>query len=87
LAVIVPFPEPERVTVHQAWSLDAVHAEFEVTAKAVLPAADVTFWLGGVTTSVGVAPLWVTVTVTGLAMPAPVTVMVAMRELREVFSV
>ena len=45
---MVPFPEPEVVTVHQLWSLEAVHAEFEVTVKEVEPAAEVTFWFEGV---------------------------------------
>lgn len=40
---------------HQVWSLTDVHALFDVTVKEVAPAADVTFWFGGVTPKVGVA--------------------------------
>ena len=50
---MVPFPEPDEVTVHQAWSLDAVHTELDVTAKDVEPAVDGTSWFAGVTASVG----------------------------------
>ena len=55
MAVIVPFPVPEDVTVHQVWSLPAVQDELDVTVKDVIPATGVTFWFGGVTESVGVA--------------------------------
>jgi hypothetical protein len=52
---MVPFPDPEVVTVHHDWSLEAVQAELEVTVNEVEPDADVTPWLGGVTESVGMA--------------------------------
>jgi hypothetical protein len=42
VAVIVPLPVPEEVTGHQVWLLVAVHAQFEVTVKLVVPAEDVT---------------------------------------------
>lgn len=71
-------PLPEGVTVHQVWSLETVQDELDVTSKEVAPAAAGTFWLGGVTISVGVAASWVTVTVTGVRLGA-VTVMVAIR--------
>lgn len=38
-AVIVPFPLPDKVGVHQAASLNTVQGELDVTAKLVLPAA------------------------------------------------
>jgi hypothetical protein len=66
--------------------LVAVHAEFEVTAKLVLPAAAVTFWFGGVTVKVGATPACVTVTITG-GMPDTVTVMFATRDEGKVFCV
>ena len=51
---MVPLPVPEGVTVHQVWLLAAVHDELEVTVKLVDPAGVAgTFWLGGVTDSVG----------------------------------
>jgi len=34
---MVPFPEPDVVTVHQLWSLEAVQAELEVTVNEVDP--------------------------------------------------
>ena len=65
---------PEGVTVHQVWLLATVQDELEVTVKVVCPAGVAgTFWLGGVTVRVGVAPAWVTVTTTGVS---PVTVVV-----------
>ena len=42
VAVIVPLPVPEDVTLHHAWSLDEVHATLEVTSKLVVPEDDVT---------------------------------------------
>ena len=50
---MVPSPVPERVTVHQAALLVADQARFDVTAKLVLPAEVLTFWLAGVTVSSG----------------------------------
>ena len=38
VAVIVPFPLPESVTVHQLWLLDAFQDVLEVTVNAVEPA-------------------------------------------------
>ena len=76
--MIVPLPLPEGVTVHQVWSLKTVQEELDITLKVVAPATAGTFWLGGVTISVGAAASWVTVTVTGVT-PAAVTVMVATR--------
>ena len=61
-----------------------VQEAFEVTVKGVVPAAAVTFWLGGVTESVGVAPAWVTVTTTGVR-PTTVTVTLATREVVRIF--
>ena len=49
----MPLPVPDGVTVHHVWLLVAVHAEFEVTVKGVVPAAAVTFWLDGVTVRLG----------------------------------
>ena len=40
VALIVPFPVPEEVTMHQVWLLAAVHAQSEVTLKFVVPAED-----------------------------------------------
>lgn len=55
--------------------------------KFVVPAGvDGTFWLAGVTDSVGVAPAWVTVTVT-VGAPDAVTVMVATLLVADVFIV
>ena len=77
--MIVPFPVPDGVTEHQVWLLDVVQEELEVTVKLVWPAGDAgTFWLGGVTVSVGAAPAWVTVTTTGVS-PVTVVVMLATR--------
>jgi hypothetical protein len=56
VAVSVPFPDPEGVTVHHAALLAADHAEFDVTLKLVFPAGAVTFWLAGFTVSVGELP-------------------------------
>jgi hypothetical protein len=53
--VIVPFPVPEGVTVHQVWLLETLQLEFDVTVNEVEPAADGTFWFEGVTVSVGAA--------------------------------
>ena len=87
MAVMVPFPDPEVLTVHQVWSLATVQDEFEVTVKAVDPAGVAgTFWLAGVTARVGVAPACVTVTTTGLR-PVTVTVMFATREVVRAFTV
>ena len=84
VAVMVPFPVPEVVTVHQPWLLEAVHAAFEVTLKGVVPAAAATFWFEGVTDRVGAA--WVTVTTTAVR-PGVVTVTFAMRCEAVLFSV
>jgi hypothetical protein len=74
---MVPLPLPLGVGTAHAWSLTTVHAEFEVTANEVDPAGVAgTFWLAGNTVSVGVAPAWVTVTVTG-DIPATVVVILA----------
>jgi hypothetical protein len=62
-----------------------VQDEFEVTAKEVDPADAGTFWLGGVTMSVGVAPSCVTVTITA-GIPLTVTVMLATLPLKSTFS-
>ncbi len=56
VAVSVPFPFPDGVTVHQPASLWAAHELLEVTVKAVFPAAAVTYWLAGATLSVAAAP-------------------------------
>ena len=73
--MIVPFPEPEGVTVHHVWSLVTVHALFEATVKVVVPAGAGTLWLGGVTASVGTTADWVTVVTIGVN---PVTVVVTL---------
>jgi hypothetical protein len=52
VAVRVPLPVPEGVTVHHIVLLTAVQAAEVVTAKGVVPAVDATFWLAGVTVSV-----------------------------------
>ena len=84
---MVPFPVPDAVTVHQVWFDAAVQSALEVTVKFVVPAGVAgTFWLDGVTDSVGVAPACVTVTVTVVA-PDAVTVIVATLGLAEVFMV
>ena len=85
MAVIDPFPLPEAVAVHHAWSLEAVHPELDTTVKLVDPAAWETFWDDGVTLSVGAAPAWVTVTVTS-GTPVAVMVMVATLAVVEMFS-
>ncbi len=46
-AMIVPLPVPDGVTVHQAWSLDEVHAILDATSKLVVPEADGTFLFNG----------------------------------------
>ena len=62
--MIVPLPDPEGVTVHQALSETTVQLVLEVTVKDVDPAGEAgTFWLGGVTLNVAGIPAWVTVTV------------------------
>jgi hypothetical protein len=51
---MVPLPLPDELTVHQAWLLTTVQDEFDVTANEVDPAGVAgTFWLEGVTESVG----------------------------------
>ena len=50
----------------------------DVTVNEVLPAVAGTFWFDGATSSVGVAPAWVTVTTTG-EIPVTVTVTFATR--------
>ena len=74
----MPLPVPEVVTKHQDALLTQVHEVLELTVNKVVPAAEVTFWLEGLTASVGAAAAWVTVTFTGLA-PFTLTVMVASR--------
>jgi hypothetical protein len=81
---MVPFPLPEVVTVHQVWSLDTIHEEFDVTVNEVLPAGGVTVWFGGATASVGDDPAWETVTTTG-DNPVIVTVIFATRDANDVF--
>ena len=84
---MVPFPEPEGVTVHHVWSLTTVHDALEVTVKFVLPAGVAgTFWFGGVTVRVGAAPACVTVTMTGES-PVTVVVTLATLELTDVLTV
>jgi hypothetical protein len=51
--VIVPFPVPDEVTVHQDWSLEAVQAALDVTMKSKVPAVLATSWFEGVTFRVG----------------------------------
>ena len=64
-----------------------VQAEFEVTVNCVVPAGAVTFWLEGVTVSVGIdVPAWVTVTTTGVS-PTTVTVTLATRAVGNPFTV
>jgi hypothetical protein len=75
-AEIVPFPDPEGVTVHHDWSLPAVHDELEVTVNVVEPAPGNTFRFVGVTERVGAS--WVTVTTTA-GSPLTVTVILATR--------
>jgi hypothetical protein len=53
LAVIMPFPVPPGVAVHQDALLLVVQAVLDVTVNDVLPAAAPAFWLGGVTEMVG----------------------------------
>ena len=64
---MVPFPDPDGVTVHQDWLLTTVQAAFEVTVKVVDPAGVAgTFWLGGVTDIVGTTAAWVIVVTIGV---------------------
>ena len=58
--------------------LVTVQALFDVTVNGVVPAVDVTFWLGGVTDSVGTKAAWVTVVTIGVN---PVTVVVTLATL------
>ena len=58
--------------------LVTVQALFEVTVNGVVPAVDVTFWLGGVTASVGTSAAWVTVVTIDVN---PVTVVVTLATL------
>ena len=83
---MVPFPEPDVVMVHQAWSLEEIQVVLEVTVKEVLPAAVVTFWLAGVTDRVGTTPACVTVTTIGVS-PVTVTVTFAIRWVVSIFCV
>ena len=39
---MVPFPNPEEVTVHHVWLLVTVQLALEVTANGVVPAGEVT---------------------------------------------
>lgn len=52
MAVNVPLPVPEGVTVHQAASLTADHEPVVVTLKGVVPAGEATFCVEGVTLNV-----------------------------------
>jgi hypothetical protein len=61
LALIVPFPLPPAVTVHQEALLLAFQEEFEVTEKVVEPDAAETFLFEGATERVGAAALAVKV--------------------------
>jgi hypothetical protein len=83
---MVPFPDPDGVTVHHDWSLEAVQEEVEVTVNEVLPAGGVTGWLEGVTVRTGVRPACMTVTMIGVS-PVTVIVMFATREVSKVFAV
>ena len=83
---MMPFPEPDVVTVHQVWSLLAVQFELDVIVNEVVPASTETAWLEGVTLNVGAAPAWLTVTTTGDS-PVTVTVILATRDDAEVFRV
>ena len=83
---MIPSPLPEAVAVHQTWSLVTVQKELEVTLNVVVPDGDVTVWLGGVTFSVGAAPICVTVFVTE-GTPVMEVVIVAMRVVDPGFSV
>ena len=84
--MIVPEPDPEGVTVHHAWLLEAVQVVLEVTENVVFPAAGVTGRSDGVTANVGVIPACVTVTTTG-DNPGTETVMFATREVKRAFAV
>ena len=42
-AMMVPLPVPEEVTLHQVWSLDAVHSIFVTTSKLAVPEDEGTF--------------------------------------------
>ena len=53
MAVIVPLPVPEGVTVHHVWLLVTVQDELEVTENVVDPAAAVTGRSEGLTDKVG----------------------------------
>jgi hypothetical protein len=86
-ATMVPLPVPDGVTVHHVWFDAAVQSALDVTVKFVVPAGVAgTFWFEGVTDSVGVAPAWVTVTVT-VGAPDAVTVIVATLLVADVFIV
>jgi len=53
VAVNVPVPVPDGVTVHHVWLLTAVQDVLEVIAKLVVPAGlEGTFWLEGKTVKV-----------------------------------
>ena len=83
---MVPLPDPEAVTVHQAELLVADHAVLLVTVKFVFPATALTFWFDGVTDKVGEPAACVTVTVTGVS-PVTVTVTLATRVVSSTFCV
>ena len=57
VAVIIPLPVPEGVTVHQAWLLVAAQDMLDKTSKLTAPEEDKTFWFDGVTVNVGVVPV------------------------------
>ena len=69
---------------HQPALLKVVQPELEVTTKLVLPEAELTFWLAGVTVSVGDPAACVTVTTTGVS-PITVTVIFATRPVIGIF--
>ena len=56
VAVIVPLPLPEGVTVHHPASLCAVQLVFEVTVKLVVPAVAATLCEEGETDKVAAVP-------------------------------
>ena len=85
VATSCPEPVPEAVTVHHEASLEADQLELVVTVKSVVPAANVTSRLNGVTFNVGANPAWVTVMVCGVS-PDTLTMILATCEPTAVFS-
>ena len=86
VAVIVPLPVPDGVTVHHDWLLVVVQEAFEVTVNGVVPAGAGTFWFDGVTARVSGAAACVTVTTTGVR-PLTLTVTFATRDVVRGFCV